>query len=150
MVGNAQMGRGKMQVGPGEDMFDFTYLGNAAYAHCLAAKKLTELDAEATPPPEDERFDGEVFFITTDEPRRFWDFVRAVSTAAGCGTKKEDIRVVSTWVYYAIAVVAEWAVWLFTLGRKESQMNRKMIRFFSLTKTFNITESKQRLGYVPQ
>ena len=150
MVGNAQTGRGKMQVGTGENMFDFTYLGNAAYAHRLAAKKLIELDAEATPPPEDERIDGEVFVITNDEPWRFWDFVRAVGTAAGCGVKKEDVRVVPTWAYYVIAVVAEWAVWLFTLGRKESQINRKMIRFFSMTNTFDITKAKQRLGYVPQ
>jgi sterol-4alpha-carboxylate 3-dehydrogenase (decarboxylating) len=105
MVGNAQTGRGKMQVGPGENMFDFTYLGNAAYAHRLAARKLIEVDVLGK--PGEERIDGEAFVITNDEPWRFWEFVRAVGTAAGCGVEKEDVRVVPVWVYYAIAVVAE-------------------------------------------
>jgi sterol-4alpha-carboxylate 3-dehydrogenase (decarboxylating) len=150
MVGNAQAGRGKMQVGDGHNMFDFTYLRNAAYAHRLAAKKLIGTAVNAPPPPEDESVDGEAFVITNDEPWRFWDFVRAVGTAAGCGVKKENVWVVPTWVYYAIAVIAEWGVWLFTFGRKESQINRKMIRFFSMTNTFDISKAKKRLGYRPQ
>lgn len=84
-----------------------------------------------------------------NEPWKFWDFVRAVGTAAGCGVKKDQVRVVPTWLYFAIAVVAEWAVWLFTLDRKESQINRKMVRFFSTTNTFDITKAKTRLGYSP-
>ncbi|KAF2014340.1 sterol-4-alpha-carboxylate 3-dehydrogenase [Aaosphaeria arxii CBS 175.79] len=152
MVGNAQSGRGKMQVGDGKNLFDFTYTGNAAYAHRLAARKLLAVDPTLPPPPttSDDRIDGEVFFLTNDEPWPFWDFVRAVGTAAGCGVRREDVRVTPIWVYYAIAVVAEWAVWLFTLGRKESQINRKMIRFFSMTNTFNVTKAKTRLGYKPQ
>lgn len=66
MVGNAQSGRGKMQVGDGQNMFDFTYTGNAAYAHRLAAKKLLKLDPSAPPPLEDERVDGEAFVITNE------------------------------------------------------------------------------------
>lgn len=109
-----------------------------------------EIEVEAPPPPENERVDGEVFVVTNDEPWRFWDFVRAVGAAAGCGVPKENVRVVPIWVYYAIAVIAEWSVWLFTFGRKESQINRKMIRFFSMTNTFNIDKAKRRLGYRPQ
>ncbi len=150
MVGNAQAGRGKMQVGDGQNMFDFTFLGNAAYAHILAAKKLLEIDPSEPPPAENERVDGEAFFITNDEPWKFWEFVRAVGAAAGCATKKEDVRVVPTWFFYTMAMVTEWAMWLFTFGRKESQMNRKMVRFFSMTNTFDITKIKTRLGYKPK
>jgi len=67
IVGNAQAGRGKMQVGDGRNMFDYLYLGNAAYAHRLAAKKLLKVDETVPPPTEDERIDGEVFIITNDE-----------------------------------------------------------------------------------
>jgi sterol-4alpha-carboxylate 3-dehydrogenase (decarboxylating) len=69
---------------------------------------------------------------------------------AGCGVKKENVKVVPTWVYYALAVIAEWSMWLFTLGRRESQINRKMIRFFTITNTFDISKAKTRLGYRPQ
>ena len=167
IVGNAQAGRGKMQVGDGQNMFDYLYLGNAAYAHRLAANKLLQIDVTAPPPAEDERIDGEVFIISNDEvcqvsytpiecmltekqPWKFWDFVRAVGTAAGCGVQKENVKVVPTWVYYAMAVIAEWSVWLFTFARKESQINRKMIRFFTMTNTFDISKAKARLGYRPQ
>jgi sterol-4alpha-carboxylate 3-dehydrogenase (decarboxylating) len=150
IVGNAKTGRGKMQVGDGQNMFDYLFLGNAAYGHRLAAKKLLELDASAPAPADDVRVDGEVFFITNDEPWKFWDFVRAVGAAAGYGIKKEEVRVVPTWFFYTMAVVAEWSIWALTFGQKESQINRKMIRFFTMTNTYDITKIKTRLGYRPQ
>jgi sterol-4alpha-carboxylate 3-dehydrogenase (decarboxylating) len=77
IVGNAQAGRGRMQVGDGQNMFDYTYLGNAAYAHRLAAMKLIDIDVTASPPAEEKRVDGEVFIITNDE------VCRALQTQAG-------------------------------------------------------------------
>ncbi|KAJ4287140.1 hypothetical protein N0V90_012538 [Kalmusia sp. IMI 367209] len=120
------------------------------YAHRLAAKKLLKVDVAAPPSVEDNCIDGELFIISNDEQWRFWDFVRAVGTAAGCGVSKENFKIVQTWVYYAIAVIAKWSVWLFTFGRKESQINQKMIRFFTMTNTFDIGKAKNRLGYTPQ
>ena len=67
IVGNSQAGRGKMQVGDGQNMFDYLYLGNAAYAHRLAANKLLQVDVTAPPPATDGRIDGEVFIISNDE-----------------------------------------------------------------------------------
>jgi sterol-4alpha-carboxylate 3-dehydrogenase (decarboxylating) len=60
------------------------------------------------------------------------------------------VKIIPIWVYYAMAVVAEWVVWLFSFGRKRSQLNRKMIRFFTMTNTFNISKAKARLGYRPR
>lgn len=39
-IGNAKSGRGRLQVGDGKNMFDWTYIGNAAQAHLLAAEAL--------------------------------------------------------------------------------------------------------------
>lgn len=88
--------------------------------------------------------------LTDKQPWKFWDFVRAVGTAAGCGVRKEDVKVVPTWVYYAMADIVEWRVWLFTFGREESQMNREMVRFFRVTNTFDISKARARIGYHPQ
>lgn len=67
IVGNAQAGKNKMQVGDGQNMFDYCYLGNAAYTHRLAARKLLQVDVAGPPSAVDERVDGEVFMITNDE-----------------------------------------------------------------------------------
>jgi sterol-4alpha-carboxylate 3-dehydrogenase (decarboxylating) len=73
-----------------------------------------------------------------------------VGAAAGCGVKKEQVKVIPIWVYYAMAVVAEWSVWMLSFGIRQSQVNRKMIRFFTMTNTFDISKAKTRLGYRPQ
>ena len=107
IVENAQAGRGKIQVGDGQNMFDYLYLGNAAYGHRLAAKKLLQKDLMRHPSTDAKKVDGEVFIITDDEvcvfrieiriwgyctkqrtltvkqQWKFWDFVRAVGVAAG-------------------------------------------------------------------
>lgn len=95
-IENAKAGLGKLQVGDGRNMYDWTYTGNAAYAHILAAEALLRIDVNTPPRPEDEdmRVDGEEFVITNDEPWPFWEFVRTVGATAGYPVKKEDIWVV--------------------------------------------------------
>lgn len=149
MVDNAKTGRNKVRVGDGKNLFDFTYLGNCAYAHVLAAKALVEIDPAAPPPPADKRVDGEVFVVTNDEHISFWEFVYAVGDAAGYPTKREEIWQVPAALFFAVVVVVEWAVWAISLGRRESSLNRKMVRYLSMTRTFDISKIKTRLGYRP-
>ncbi|KAM5439815.1 putative 3beta-hydroxysteroid-4alpha-carboxylate 3-dehydrogenase [Microsporum ferrugineum] len=150
MIDSAKSGRSKIQVGNGENLFDFTYHGNAAYAQILAAKALLNASGSPDLPPEDRRVDGEAFVVTNDEHVPFWSFVHAVAAAAGYPVAKKDIRVVPWYIFYIMAVVAEWAVWLTSLGARESKLNRKMVRYLTMTRTFDITKLKTRLGYRPQ
>jgi sterol-4alpha-carboxylate 3-dehydrogenase (decarboxylating) len=151
-IGSAKAGRGKLQVGDGKNLYDWTYTGNAAYAHILAAEALVRIDATMPPRPEDKdmRVDGEAFVITNDEPWPFWEFVRTVGATAGYPTKKEDIWVVPSWLFYTMAVVAEWGVWAVSFGQKESHLNRQMVKYLTMTRTFDITKAKKRLGYRAQ
>ncbi|KAF2185777.1 hydroxysteroid dehydrogenase [Zopfia rhizophila CBS 207.26] len=151
-IGSAKAGRNRLQVGDGKNMYDWTYVGNTAHAHILAAKALLRIDLAKPPTPEDEakRVDGEAFVITNDEPWPFWEFIRTVGATAGYPVKKEEIWVVPAWLFYAIAVVAEWSVWAISLGRRESHMNREMVKYLTMTRTFDITKAKERLGYRPQ
>ena len=72
-----QNGQTKFQIGGNENLFDFTYIGNSAYSHILAAEKLVEVDLKE--PKTKDTVDGEVFIITNGQPVYYWDFPRAVA-----------------------------------------------------------------------
>jgi sterol-4alpha-carboxylate 3-dehydrogenase (decarboxylating) len=146
MVANARSGCSKMQIGNGKNLWDCTYLGNAAHGHLLAAKALSRISVPNSPPSSG-RVDGEAFVITNDEPIPFWTFVRSVAAAAGRPIADKDVSVVPVWLFYTIAVLAEWAVWLSSFGTREASINRKMVKYLTMTRTFDITKAKQRLGY---
>ncbi|CAD6446713.1 4d7390a1-c76e-4a9c-a9d5-1db0ac30adc7 [Sclerotinia trifoliorum] len=149
MVENARAGRAKFQVGDGTNLYDFTYIGNTAYAHLLAAKALIPEFNATEPVPNDKKINGEAFVTTNDDSWPFWEFTRAVSAAAGHPVNKEKLWVVPASVYYAFAVIVEWTIWLFSFGRKEPMINRRMVKYLTLTRTFDISKAKQRLGYRP-
>jgi sterol-4alpha-carboxylate 3-dehydrogenase (decarboxylating) len=151
-IGNAKSGRSRLQVGDGKKLVDWTYTGNVAHAHVLAAEALVQIDVHSAPLAEDAdmRVDGEAFVITNDEPWPFWKFIRTVGATAGYPTNDEDIWVVPSWVFYASTVTAEWGVWAISFGRRESQLNRIMVRYFTMIRTLDISKAKKRLGYRPQ
>lgn len=150
MIANARTGRTRFQIGDGTNVFDFTYIGNTAYAHILAAEALLRESDGRADKDGPLKVNGEAFFITNDDHWRFWDFVRAIAAEAGHPVPKENVTVVPGAAYYAFAVIAEWAVWAFSLGTKESLVNRRMAKYLTMTRTFDISKAKERLGYRPQ
>ena len=96
-VGDAQLlpnmlktyeGKTKFEIGDNTNLFDFTCVTNAGYAHILLACKL--LEASMNPETEkSKRVDGESFIITNDHPFYFWDFTHAVWAAAGDKTNRK-------------------------------------------------------------
>ncbi|KAK0516448.1 hypothetical protein JMJ35_001051 [Cladonia borealis] len=145
MVEAAASGKYKYQVGDGNNTFDWTYVGNAAQAHILAALALVKAGPLAK---QGEGVDGEAFFVTNDEPMPFWKFARALGTAAGYPTR-EDIRIIPRTVGLAMATIAEWLVWITSFGRRKSSMTRHGIRYSTMTRTFRIDKAKMRLRYKP-
>jgi sterol-4alpha-carboxylate 3-dehydrogenase (decarboxylating) len=103
----------KYQIGANENLYDFTYVGNVAHAHILAAQALVATHNLTTSEPLDhERVDGEAFFITNGEPLYFWDMARIVWKAAGDETLPEQVWVIGKEVGLMIASVMEWACWV--------------------------------------
>ncbi|KAL8698774.1 MAG: hypothetical protein Q9201_006388, partial [Fulgogasparrea decipioides] len=89
----------KVQLGDNKKWFDFVYVGNVAHAHILALKKLMEVHASLQSYPaleiaQDQRVDGEAFFVTNDQPFHFWDYARTVWAAAGNTTDPKDVWVI--------------------------------------------------------
>jgi sterol-4alpha-carboxylate 3-dehydrogenase (decarboxylating) len=148
MISSAKEGKNKYQIGDNSKLFDWSYVGNNADAQLLAARAL--LRSRTAPPPDNRRVDGEAFVITNDDPWLFWDFSRAMGTAAGYPIKKENVRVIPTRVMWVISLVLEWLYWCFTFGRKQPRLTRKNLRLTTIHRTFDISKAKTRLGYVPQ
>ncbi|OBZ78021.1 Sterol-4-alpha-carboxylate 3-dehydrogenase, decarboxylating [Grifola frondosa] len=72
-----ERGRTGSQIGDNTNLFDWTYIKNAAYAHLLAADRLDPAH------PKHALVAGQAFFISNGEPRPWWDFPRAIWKAAG-------------------------------------------------------------------
>ncbi|KAH8674626.1 C-3 sterol dehydrogenase/C-4 decarboxylase family protein [Tricladium varicosporioides] len=134
------------QLGDNTNLFDFTYVGNVAYAHILAAWALLQTSALKTKPLDTEKVDGEAFFITNCEPTPFWDYARAIWQAAGRYDGTEKNWVIGKDVGLALGGILEWVFWV--VGR-EAKLTRKQVKYSCMTRYYDCTKARRRLGYVP-
>lgn len=141
-------GQSRFQLGGNDNLFDYTYVQNIAYAHILAAAGLLETWCRPTAPLDHEKIDGEAFIITNDSPTYFWDFARAVWKEAGdtVGTDPEKVWVLGIGFALVIARIMEFILGIFG---KEPSLNTYKVRFSVMTRYFSIVKAKQRLGYQP-
>lgn len=131
-------GKTGVQIGSNQNLFDWTYIENAADAHVLAADRLS---AEH---PKYEKVAGEAFFITNGEPRPYWEFPRGLWKAAGHSPKR--ITVIPKPVALAIAVVLEFIAWI---TGHEAFLTRFRVYYICLTRYCNISKARERLDYNP-
>jgi sterol-4alpha-carboxylate 3-dehydrogenase (decarboxylating) len=134
------------QLGDNNNLFDFTYVRNIAHAHLLDAYALLVTSQSTTAPLDHEKVDGEAFIITNDQPVYFWDFARAVWKAAGNEKGTEHVWVIGKDIGLVLATVVEWGVWL--VGR-DTPFKRRIVRYASLTRYYDCSKAKRRLGYKP-
>lgn len=138
----------KYQIGENMNLYDFTYVGNVAYAHILAAVALLNTHALPTQPLDHEKVDGEPFFITNGEPLYFWDMARMVWKAAGDETVPAQVWVIEKSLGLIIASTMEWLFW-FAGGRKPN-LSRKAINYSTMSRYYNIDKARTMLGYKPK
>lgn len=134
------------QLGDNGNLFDFTYVGNIAHAHILAALALLSTANMKTAPLDHEKVDGEAFFITNDSPVYFWDFPRMVWKAAGSTQGTDHVWTIGKDVGLALGSVIEWVMW--GIGKTPS-LTRRQVRYSCMTRYYNIDKAKTRLGYKP-
>lgn len=67
----------------------------------------------------------------------------------GKPVRKEDLVKVPRIVALIVCFFSEWGVWLFSLGRKQSNMIREGVVFAYITRTLNIKKAINMLGYGP-
>jgi len=146
MVNIYHQGRTGVQVGNNDNLFDFTYVENVAHGHLLAARALLATAASKTVPLDHERVDGEAFIITNDSPVYFWDFCRAVWAAAGSPLGTDHVKRLPRDLGMVLGFLSEV---FFTIIRKPPTFNRQRIIYSCMTRYYDISKAKRRLGYKP-
>lgn len=139
-------GKDKFQLGDGSNIFEFTYVGNVAHAHGLAAGALLHTYSRAGTPLDHERVDGELFFITNDEPIYFWDYCRAIYKAAGSEKGTDHVWIIGRETGLFIGGLLEWVNW--ALG-KTPKLTIRQVKYSCMTRYYDCSKAKKRLGYKP-
>ena len=139
-----------IQLGPGNNLFDNTYVHNVVYGLLCAAQallashvrrregKAAELDYE--------RVDGEAFNVTNDSPAYFWDATRFLYTGYGRDVRMEKVWSVPTELASFVGGAAELFNWL--SGRK-GKLNRQTVKYAVIHRYYSCEKLKTRTGYTP-
>lgn len=139
-----------LQLGQNNNLFDFTYVGNIAHAHLLAAYRLTitktRLEAGQGLPLDHERVDGEAFNITNDSPVYFWDMTHAAWALAGKTIEPEQVWQLPEGVLEPVGAVLETVMGWFG---KTPRLTQRAVRYSCMTRYFSCIKAKARLGYRP-
>lgn len=146
MVNIYEQGKHNVQIGENENLFDFTYVENVAHAHLLAARALLVTAAAETQPLDHERVDGEAFLVTNGEPVYFWDFTRAVWRAAGSDKGPGSAWTLARETGLMLGFLSEV---YFGIVHKPATFNRQRIIYSCMTRYYDITKARRRLGYEP-
>ncbi|KAI9657193.1 MAG: erg26, C-3 sterol dehydrogenase [Trizodia sp. TS-e1964] len=146
MIAVLRRGQTGFQLGDNSNLFDFTYVGNVAYAHILAARALlvTHQKYPTSLPPASDKVDGEAFFITNGSPIYFWDMPRSVWKVAG--HQAAQPKVINRGVGLALANVMEWVFWC---AGKVPSLSKKQVRYSCMTRYYSINKAIKILGYGP-
>lgn len=134
----AKKGQVKYMVGANKNLVDFTYVGNVVQAHILAMEKLVEGSPVC----------GQAYFITNDEPVKFWDFINKVLAKMGFTPPTKNVPYS---VAYAMACTMEWTHWFIgKVWNFRPPLNRYMVANMCTHHWFSNEKAKRDLGYTPE
>lgn len=134
----ARLGQSKFQLGDNNNLFDWTYVGNVADSHVLAAQKVLD-------PRFASQLGGETFFITNDAPTYFWTLARTVWKADG---HIDNYNIVLS---RPVAIAAGYLSQFFSkLLNKEPGLTAFRAKITCATRYHDITKAKTVLGYTPE
>lgn len=135
VIERARAGRLKL-VGNEDKLVDTIYVDNAAYAHILAAVKLTEYKKVCA---------GKAYFLSNDEPITMAAMLNKI---LACAALPEVGKRVPAGLAYRVGAFLEWLYGV--LGKTEEPiMTRFVARQLSTSHYFDITAAKRDLGYTP-
>lgn len=132
-----------VQLGGGQNLWDYCSTENAAIAHSLLVQALLKPGKEAV--------DGQAFNIHDGQSRLFWEFARIIWRLAGDKHVDKPPTIIPQSVALGLATLLEYIFWFFTLGTKHPQtLRRHQVEFACFTHTYSIEKAREKLGYVPK
>ncbi|EEP76539.1 conserved hypothetical protein [Uncinocarpus reesii 1704] len=138
------------QLGDNNNLFDFTYVGNIAYSHMLAAELLLETqkrtEAGGAAPLDYERVDGEAFTITNDSPVYFWDMARSIWALMDRYVEPHQVFELGEGTLTVVGGILET---VFGLFGKRPRLTRREVRYSCMTRYYSCNKAKLRLKYRP-
>ncbi|KAK8960285.1 3beta-hydroxysteroid-dehydrogenase/decarboxylase isoform 2 [Platanthera guangdongensis] len=141
LVAAARAGKSKFIIGDGNNMYDFTYVENVAFAHICAERALATGGATAAMAA------GQAYFITNMEPIKFWEFMSLI--LEGLGYERPSIKIPAS-VMMPIAHLVELTYTLFSqYGMRVPQLTPSRVRLLSCERTFSCSKAKDHLDYEP-
>jgi len=135
----ARKGSSKFVLGSGKNLMDWTYVGNLADAHILAAERLQEDPASVG---------GQAFFITNDEPIPFWDM--AIYAWKNLGYPTPTITVPKFIIWYLSILIDLVVLLLSPFVELHPTITFFRIANATCDRYFCIDKAKKRLGYKPR
>ncbi|XP_020696244.1 3beta-hydroxysteroid-dehydrogenase/decarboxylase isoform X1 [Dendrobium catenatum] len=141
LVAAARAGKSKFIIGDGNNLYDFTYVENVAYAHICAERTLAAGGAAAA------TVAGQAYFITNVEPIKFWEFMSLI--LEGLGYERPRIKIAAS-LMMPIAHVVELTYKLFSrYGMSVPQLTPSRVRLLSCERTFSCSKAKEHIAYEP-
>lgn len=139
---NAKAGKLRFVLGDGKNLADWTYAGNVADAHLLAAEALLD-------PARRDAVSGRAFFVTNDDPRPFWDFMGDVVEGLGYPRPTKHIPALPI---YLIALLLHYIIapLLKPLYELKSDFTPFRILLSTTDRVFSCQAAKKELGYAPK
>ncbi|KAI7862635.1 3-beta hydroxysteroid dehydrogenase/isomerase family-domain-containing protein [Spinellus fusiger] len=145
MIEVCEKGQHRFQIGNNTSLMDFTYVGNIAHAHVLAAEVLAS--AEDSPAA------GQAFNLTNGTPVFFWDFASKVWEVYGMPMPKAKKIILSYNASMVIALLSETVSlvkgWVWDRSQLKEGMSRARIRQAMSPRYFNIDKARTLLKYEP-
>ncbi|GJE93179.1 NAD(P)-binding protein [Phanerochaete sordida] len=138
ILGTILTGNTNVQIGSNQNLFDWTYIENAAHAHLLAADRL------APGHPKYQQVAGEAFFITNGEPRPYWDLPRALWREVGYTPK--SVTVLPKSIAWLLALMLEIVCWV---RGTDPLFTRYRVHMMCATRYCSIEKARKALDYEP-
>lgn len=135
VIERARAGRLKL-VGHEDKLVDTIYVDNAAYAHILAALRLTDPSSTCA---------GKAYFLSNDEPITMASMLNKILS---CADLPKVTKRVPAGLAYQVGALLEWIYGALN-KQEEPIMTRFVARQLSTSHYFNISAAKRDLGYTP-